>query len=470
MKWNPFGRSKPPAERKESAVGPDIVQFYVGQPVWSERNYETFAREGYAYNAIVYRCVSLIAQAAASVKLDVYSGDKILDAHPIMDLLARPNPTMSGHFLSEASYSFLTIAGNAYIEAVGPENGPPAELWYLRPDRMKVIPGPQGMPEGYEHEVNGKTRRFSVNFLTGQSPILHVKEFNPVNDFYGMARTEPAARAIDRLNAISDHNKALLDNGARPSGALIYRNHNVGDNVITAPQAVITKAEEMLAERHSGAANAGRPMVLNGNVDWQSMGLSPVDMDHAGNALEAAREICHAYGIPISLVLPGESTYSNKAEAKLEFWESTVLPMVELMVGEWNNWLAPKYGNDIELAPDLDSVSALEPRREKKRASIMELVSAGIIDADEGREDLGYGERKPGTVEKVDAAVLNGLVQAMPSIGSEPVLRYLKSVGLYDPNTTIEQMVAAALDLEDEPDPDDEIDDDNVTPFPASAT
>ena len=96
------------------------------------------------------------------------------------------------------------------------------ELHVLRPDRMKVIPGPDGWPEAFEYTAGGRSVRFEAEPVRGVRPILHVRLFHPVNDHYGMSPIEAAANAIDIHNAAGSWNKALLDNAARPSGALVY--------------------------------------------------------------------------------------------------------------------------------------------------------------------------------------------------------------------------------------------------------
>ena len=274
-------RAEPTLSQKASASGPAISYAYVGRPVWTPHDYGNFARESYSLNAVAYRCIKMIASAVASVDLCLYGrGNAEIEEHPLLDLLRRPNPYMNGRFLSEANASFLLLAGNAYLEAVGPSpNRPPMELWFLRPDRMKVIAGAYGVPQGFRYENAGKGVDWKVDQLTGQSDVLHLREFNPLDDWYGMSRVMAAGYAIDRHNAASAHNKALLDNGARPSGALVFQPIASQEGPVSAPEAVIRAAERDLSERHQGSLNAGRPMVLGGNVEWKSMGLNMVDMD-----------------------------------------------------------------------------------------------------------------------------------------------------------------------------------------------
>ncbi|HRK65721.1 MAG TPA: phage portal protein, partial [Terricaulis sp.] len=153
-----------------------------GRPVWPLRDNAAFAREGYAQNAVAYRCVRLIAEAAASAPLKVGPKD-----HPLARLLARPNPEQTGVELLEAFFGHLQVSGNAYLEAASLDDGPPSELYVLRPDRMSVIPGADGWPVGWEHRVGASVRRFSRDPVTGHAPILHLKLFHASD-----ARPHPA--------------------------------------------------------------------------------------------------------------------------------------------------------------------------------------------------------------------------------------------------------------------------------------
>jgi HK97 family phage portal protein len=351
----------------------------------------------------------------------------------------------SGAALFEAFFAYELLQGNTYLEAVGPDNRPPRELWNARPDRMQVIPGPQGIPQGYEYTANGQKVRWQVDPLTGLGPILHLKEFHPLDDWYGLGRTEPAAYAIDRHNAASAHNKALLDNGARPSGALVFKPVKGDDGTMqVAPDVVIAAAKKSLEANGVGPAAAGKAHVYGGDVEWLEMGISPRDMDFGEGKADSARDICLAYGVPHILIVPGQSTYNNVREAKLELWEDTVLPLLDRALDALNAWLVPMFGDGLTLGADLDEISALEPRRESKRKSTMELLGAGVIDPDEARDALQYEPRAAEAVKKVDAAVLRALVDAAKAGTAqlEPLFRYQKSVGLLPPETTLEAFMA----------------------------
>lgn len=453
MKLWPFGRKD--LERKYSAAGPNIALPWVGLPVWTPRDYDSLSRESYLRNAISYRCVKLIASSASSVSWLLYGrGEKEIVEHPILGLLDRPSPGVGGAAFVEAAVAYYLLSGNSYIEAVGRDRRPPKELWALRPDRMQVIPGPYGLPMGYRYTVNGITKDWEANPLNGAGPILHMKDFHPIDDFYGMSRIEAAAYGIDRHNSASAHNKALLDNGARPSGALVFKPIKDGDTLRTAPQNMIDAASKRLNNTHGGPKNAGKPFVFNGDVDWLEMGITPKDMDFGESKNDAARDICTALGVPHILIVPGAATYNNIKEAKLELFEETVLPIMDALTSALNWWLCPQFGDGIRLDYDRDEIPALEPRRESKRASVTLLLEKGVIDADEAREALQYGPRKVGSLRKIEPTVLKALADAVPDMGYEPLLRYMKSVGLADASMTEEDLIAAvAAALAEDEDP-----------------
>jgi HK97 family phage portal protein len=376
----------PKQEAKASAAAPLIAWEPLGRPVWSPRDYSAFAREGFMQNPIVYRAVRMVAEAAASVPLLLYRGEEEIEAHPLLDLVAYPSPDHTTTDFLEAWYGFLLVAGNAYVEAVD-VGGRLRELYVLRPDRMKVVPGPSGWPEAFEYSANGTCVRFTQESVAGVRPILHTRLFHPDNDHYGMSPIEAAATAIDIHNEASAWNKALLDNSARPSGALVYA---AKDGNLTGEQFKRLRGE--LEAAFQGARNAGRPMLLEGGLDWKPLSLSPREMDFIAAKHAAARDIALALGVPPMLLgIPGDNTYSNYSEAQRAFWRGTVLPLVVRMTRAFSAWLGPAYGGGIALRPDLDQVDGLSSEREALWARIN---AATFLSEDEKRAAVGYAPRR----------------------------------------------------------------------------
>jgi len=380
-------------ESKSSRAARLVALESGGWARWTPRDYAALAREGYARNAIVYRAVRLIAESIGALCFVLYEGTAERDSHPLLDLVKRPNPRQDGASLLETVASHLLLAGNAYLEAVGlgVEGGTQVrELYALRPDRMKLLPGPNGWPQAYEYSAAGSTVRFDQN--AALPPILHLTFFNPLDDHYGQSPLEAAAIAVDTHNAAACWNKALLDNAARPSGALVYAGTDGG--VLSPVQYERLKKE--FADFYQGASNAGRPLVLDGGLDWRPMSLSPRDMDFLEAKHAAAREIALAFGVPPMLLgIPGDNTYSNYQEANRVIWRQSVLPLAGRIGCALTHWLSPVFGENLMLAADTDRIEALNA----DRATLWERVSkAPFLTVNEKRLAAGYGPIEGGDV------------------------------------------------------------------------
>jgi HK97 family phage portal protein len=394
--WSRIKKIFAPPESKSSHAARLIALEHGGRPRWTPRDYSTLAKEGYARNAIVYRAVRMIAESLGSLYFVLYDGAVERDTHPLLDLVRRPNPRQDGASFLEAVASHLLLAGNAYVEAVtlGGEGGASRlhvhELYALRPDRMKLVAGADGWPQAYDYTVGKRTVRFDQGVAL--PPILHLTCFNPTDDHYGMSPIEAAAVAIDTHNAAAGWNKALLDNAARPSGALVY----AGADGTMLTDAQHERIKQAFAEQYQGAANAGRPLVLEGGLDWKPMSLSPRDMDFLEAKHAAAREIALAFGVPpMLLAIPGDNTYANYQEANRAFWRQSVLPLAARISCALTNWLEPAFGEGLVLAADTDRVEALS----SDRTALWERVNnAAFLTLNEKRLATGYGAVEGGDV------------------------------------------------------------------------
>lgn len=355
-----------------------------GNAVSTPRRYDRLADEGYRQNVVAYRAVNLVAKAVANIPFALMRGDERLAEHPLLTLLARPNPKLKGENFLYNFVGYYLIAGNAYGLKVGPDGGAPKELWLLRPDTMQVIEGMDGLPAGFEQQLAGKKQRFDAG------SVLHLKTFNPLSDWYGLAPLEAAAMAVDAHNESSRWNLALVQNGGTPSGVL-YQDE--ADAPLTDAQ--FDKLKSEIENQYTGAVNAGRPLLLEGGLKWQDMGLSPKDMDWASAKNMSAREIALAFGVPPQMMgVPDAQTYANYAEARQSLWEDTVIPLAYDIAQELTNWLVPDFAEGtargkqpLKLTLDLDDVPALAAKR---AAKFDRIAGASFLSDDEKRKALGF--------------------------------------------------------------------------------
>ena len=365
--------------------------FGVGTEEAKQYKYADLAKEGYLKNAIAYRCINEISKGASAVPFIIKSGDQIIDKHPLIDLLNRPNPQQSYSEFFNSLFGYVLLSGNAYILKVGGERGSPKELHQLRPDRIEIKGSGNPIPERYNYMVNGRVQNsYEVDQENGFSELKHVKLWNPLDDYYGLSPMSAAAAEIDQFNMSTKHNVNLLQNGARPSGAVIFKPKDDSGFAVNLTESQRQQLLTDLNNRFSGAGNAGRPMLLEGDFDWKEMGLTPKDMDFKALKNMAATDIALCFGVPSQLVgVPDSQTYSNVAEARLALYEETIIPHLRKVASDLNEWLVPMFDERLSLEFDIDSIPALSERRRKIYENVTSAVREGIMTRNEAREIIG---------------------------------------------------------------------------------
>jgi len=335
-------------------------------------DYARAVRRAYLDNPVAQRAVRLVAEGIG--------GAPLLPTDP--ELAALVSATSAGQSLLETLASQLLLHGNAYVQVIKDGAGRPAELFALRPERVSVIAGADGWPSAYAYKIGEQTLTVPALDEDASPNLIHIRPFHPGDDHYGAGCLIAAEEAVLTHNAAAAWNRQLLENAARPSGALVY---DPGDGgALSADQ--FDRLKQELAEAYAGFGNAGRPMLLEGGLTWQALSLSPADMDFAELKAAAARDIALAFGVPPMLLgLPGDATYANYREANRALWRLTLLPLAAKILGALAEGLVTWFP-EASLAIDLDRVPALAEDREKLWAQI---GAASFLSDAEKRAMLG---------------------------------------------------------------------------------
>lgn len=332
--------------------------------------YTSAVRRAYLDNPVAQRAVRLVAEGIG--------GAPLRRADPALTALVAA--TSAGQSLTETLAAHLLLHGNAWVQIIKDARGRPVELFALRPERVTVLPGEDGWPAAYAYEIAG--RKLTIPLLDEDAApnLIHIRHFHPADDHYGAGCLCAADQAIATHDAAARWNRQLLENAARPSGALVHE----ASETLSADQ--FDRLRDELASAFAGAANAGRPMLLEGGLKWQPLALTPADMDFATLKAAAARDVALAFGVPPMLLgLPGDSTYANYREANRALWRLTLLPLAAKLLGGLCEGLAPWFPGE-RLAVDLDRVPALAEDRERLWAQV---CAADFLSAAEKRALLG---------------------------------------------------------------------------------
>lgn len=381
----------------------------VGKPQHTPANYEGFARQGYGRNVTVYTAIDKVATACKGINWVLYSKKgrgKLteIEDSPLLTLWDKPNPMQDQSAFIEAVVAFKMLTGNSYIEANTPfKNKPPLELWPVRPDKMKIIPGLKGYPAKYQMSYAGQERTWDVDPITLRSAIMHWKSFNPLNDWYGQSPLEAAMLALDQNNAGQKWNLSMLQHSASPSGVLQMKVTDTNPRgELTEEQYKRIKAE--FEEGYQGSRNAGKPLLLEGGLHWQQISLSPKDMEFLKGKEVSATDLCLIFGVPPEMMGLGQKTFANYKEARLSFYEETVLPTMDSLRNSVNNWLTPAFGENLWLDYDRDDIEALV---EKREARYISLSGVSFLTQNEKRSQVGFEEEKGLDVYVIGAQILS---------------------------------------------------------------
>lgn len=340
-------------------------------------------------NPDVYAAIEIFSNAAGAVDWGVEKRVRgkweAVETHPMLDLLERPNPRMSGTTLIRALVKWRLIGGEFYLTRNEKPSGPPRELYALPVHRMKIKPSRSALDpiEGYEYQIGSQKQMLAA------ADVLHLPRFNPLDDWYGLSPLEAAARFIDQANSAADFNLGLLQNGGIPPGFL-STDDELGDKAF---------ARLKIAMKKWGlASESGKPQLLEGGLKWQGAGRSPADMEMLEAQRMFALKFAQVIGVPAEFLSgAGEKKYANAQEARKALYTEGVLPELDDVRDGLNFWLAPMFEDDVRLVYLTESIDALQEDEDKRWARA---DASDDLTIDETRDIKGY-PKLPGGVGDV---------------------------------------------------------------------
>lgn len=368
-----------------------------GEPVWTKDDFQALATNGYSANSFCFASVNLVMNSVSSVKWNLFrrkrDGEKEeVEVNPLIDLLKNPNPVYDGLQFLRWVTGYFEMSGNAYIWLNIPSGTEPTEMWFIRPDLITPIAGTLFSPvQGYKLDLgNGRSKVLKTE------EVIHMRNFNPLNPYVGLSPDRVAAKSIDQNNEGKAWNVAMLQNKAVPSGGLTTE----GD--LTDEQREDLKRE--MKEKWSGKANAGKPILLEGGLKWNTFAMKPTDMEWEKSQKMSAKEIAITHQIPPEMLGDSENkTYSNYQEARRAFYNEKVLPLLDLLQSTFNKFLVPLFGEDLFIEYDKDNINALQ---EDQNQLYERVQKSNFITQNEKREMVGFEEYEGGDVMLIPSSLI----------------------------------------------------------------
>lgn len=293
------------------------------QTVEPLRDYFNAADQGYRKNELVFACVQEYITSASEAILVVGNkdADGVLvstDQQRALSLASEPNPSMDTVAFLEAMHMQLLIGGNVYLFTPRSAIGTISGMYWLRPDRIRIIPDQMtGSAKAYKYTLG------STDYIIPAEYIAHHKTTDPLNDWYGLGNLQVLAKMVNLDTDATDFARSVFENKGVPAGFLkVARRLNTQDEA--------DHIRRNWHARFAGKANWQRIGVLDEDASYQELAPKMGEMGMPDLRSITETRICAAFGVPPIIVGAkaglDSATYSNYAQAKESFWEETLLP------------------------------------------------------------------------------------------------------------------------------------------------
>lgn len=329
------------------------------------------------------------AQKLAELRVKAFEQ---IDNHPFLDVMDRPNPTMSGRELREASFAYCLITGNAIEYAASPGAGErakqPVELWSIPSPCVKPV-----MSGDRKEPIRGYAITYAFNKEIPRGQITHFKYFNPVGETQGFESTfwgfSPLGSARNQISQkrYADLAQGNLFANMGPSGIVSGNapRGSVQATELTPDQAIAINDD--FVKNHTGAHNAGSIIITPADVKWVQIGLSPVDLQILEFNKDLERQIANIYGYPSQLLNP-DGTLANSDSGDVRVITNCVLPLLRkfddirtMKLREWYGDNSLVYMSDTDVYPELEA---------DKIELVRWMRDAMVFEDGEIRNALGY--------------------------------------------------------------------------------
>jgi HK97 family phage portal protein len=292
-----------------------------------------------------FAAVNAIASEVANIEWRLYqvAGDDHTekDDHPLLTLLEGVNEHMTGIELKYTTVAHLELTGNCYwlLDGVSNDTSPPRAIYPLNPGRVRVKLDKSSFPykiSHYEFTIDGKVYRFEPY------QILHLKYPDPSDEFVGIGIPQTIPTWIDSDNYAMEYNRKFFINGAQ-IGLYVQTDTNVEGN--------LDRIKRGMRDNYAGNENAHKIPVMPKGAKLEHTGMTQKDMDFH-NLAEATRDrILAAFRVSKTILGTAESD-TNRATAETAdyvFSKRTIKPKMLLIVSYLNEFLVPRYGDDLYL-------------------------------------------------------------------------------------------------------------------------
>jgi HK97 family phage portal protein len=360
---------------KAFRLGPAVVE--PADTYWG-KDPEPFAPPAYgdyiATSSSVYACSTLRARNMASLPLRAYrmvQGERVeVTDGPFKDLMSAVNPHWTYNRLMQMTELSLCLWGQAFwVLERGPNGqGAPREIWWARPDRMRLVPDEKNYIAGWIYDWDNERLPFTPD------EVIWFRFPNPLDEFMGLSPIAATRLAIDTAQGALQSNHSIFKNGLQIAGVVSPQ-----DKETAWSREQTEQLRESLERRFKGADKAHRLAVLGQAASFQTMGVSPKDAQFIELMKWTRSDVASVYGVPPELIGDHEhATYSNIEQAYKGLWTDCLIPEASMIASEITEQML-KFFPDVDVVEfDTTHVSALQPDKASLADQAGKWVAMGV--------------------------------------------------------------------------------------------
>jgi hypothetical protein len=323
-------------------------------------------------SSTVYACANLKARNISSLPIRFYAGEhnsrREITSGPIVKLFKQVNPHWTYQRLMQMTQLSLDIWGESFWVLERDSRGVPYEIWWARPDRMRIVPHPENYIEGYIYDWNGQRIAFTPD------EVVWFRYPNPLDEFTGLSPISSARLAIDTGVSALRSNANIFKNGVQLAGVL-----SPMDKDAVWQREQVDALRDMLDRRFRGVDKAHRIAILGQSAMFSPMSISPKDAQFMELMTWTRSDIAMVFQVPPELIGDhSHATYSNINQAYKGFWTDCLVPQATMIGNEITEQLVKLFPGVDEAVLDYSSVTALQQDANEISEQAMRWFQMGV--------------------------------------------------------------------------------------------
>jgi phage portal protein BeeE len=297
---------------------------------------------------------------------------EILEWHPILDIINKPNPIMARWALFLTTVASIDLTGKAYwwIKQ-GDEDGEPLQIWPMPSHWVAPVHTKQKLFESWDIRPDGASKPINVP----RKQVVCFYTPDPANPFNAYATLQAQARAVISDEAIAEAQRQSFQRGIFPGLAVVMgRLPDAMGNAGAGERPLLTNDQRQqitigIKQMFQGVYNYDEPLILDQLIqDIKRITQSPREMDFMQSGLATKEKITQAFGTnPIVMGQVENASRNSAATAQQIFYDLAVNPKIALMSEFLSMWFSPEFSTpDEELLLYIEEARSSDPDSDRE--------------------------------------------------------------------------------------------------------